>query len=665
MGKIHTSGKKQVNIKMIVFFTAVIMAAVIIMTLINASRIAGMAVGQTSALETKTLENTFSVSGIIESTTFKQVSANLAYNVERVSVEVGDRVKAGDILAVLNSDDLQRQIVEQQASLDSSNINTEYSLSNAEKRYNETKAQIEDGSYPELRSAKLSLDNAESNLAKARDNLENAKENNENAQKRYREKSDLSGSDKQTRINSAQRNADSAKYEMDCAKQDFDEAVKKRSEEDYSSIKELKKIYDEAKKDYDRRYSADNGEEISAARSEYENALSSYSYANAYAAENPTDANAREIMESAGALLSEKEDKYNKLTEKYNAERVENTYESAMTEYNRAKAEIDASHENAVESAERAYNRAKSNYDAAADTLENVKNDIDGSLDSYKDSADRAAKEQEDAEKLLSDAQKAVNEEKKNYEIAEKNARSALTSLKAEADREKVLSENDAGLISLKILNEKLDDCVITAPCDGTVTAVYAVPGAPASGTLFLIENTDELKMTAVIREYNITDIYEGLNVTVSIPSMNNMEFDGVLNKIAPAGVKGADGKSDGTASFNVEILINDTKDSGVLIGMTSKCTAVIGKKENVIAVGYDAVVDDENGDSYIYTYDMVDGEDHLAVVRRIPVELGFETDAEIEISSPEISEGMQIITNTADMSEGDTVRILSPGNIA
>lgn len=646
---------------MAVFLAAAVIIAVAAVTAVaGASKYSGITVGEVSSLEVKTLENNLSVSGIVESKTFKQVSANLAYNVDEVSVEVGDKVRAGDILAILDSDDLQRQIVEQQASLDNANINTDYSLSNAEKRYNETKMQIEDGSYPEIRNAKLSLDNSENNLSKATDNAENARENYENVQRRYREKTELSGSDKQTRINSAQKNVESARYEMDIAKQDLDDASAKCDEEDYSDIKELKKAYDDAKKDYDSRYDSSNGEEISKAREEYENALSAYSYSKAYAADNPSDLSAQENMEYTGKILTEKENRYNELCEKYNVERVTDTYEKAMTEYNRAKADIDTAHNNSVKSAERAYNRAKSNYEAAVDTLENVKNDTDASLDSYRDAADNAERALEDAERSLSDARKAVDDEKKNYETAQKNAQSTLASLKAEADREKVLSENDAGIISLELLKQKLDDCVITAPCSGTVTAVYAVPGAPASGTLFLIEDTDDLKMTAVIREYNITDIYEGLEVTVSIPSMDNMEFEGVLDKIAPAGVKGADGKSDGTASFKVEILIKDTKDTGVLIGMTSKCTAVTEKKENVIAVGYDAVAEDENGDSYIYTYDMTDSAEGLAVVRRIPVELGFETETEVEISSPEISAGMRIITNSSDVSDGDTVRIHS-----
>ena len=119
------------------------------------------------------------------------MASNLTYNVESVNVEVGDTVKAGDILAVLDSSDLQDQILQQQSALDSSNVNTEYSLSTAEKNYNDALAQINDGSYPEIRNAKLSLDNAEEALRKA--------------QEKYDEQLEIQGSDRDSQLVSAQK----------------------------------------------------------------------------------------------------------------------------------------------------------------------------------------------------------------------------------------------------------------------------------------------------------------------------------------------------------------------------------------------------------------------------------------------------------------------------
>ena len=79
-----------------------------------------------------------------------------------------------------------------------------------------------------------------------------------------------------------------------------------------------------------------------------------------------------------------------------------------------------------------------------------------------------------------------------------------------------------------------------------------------------------------------------------------------------------------------------------MLIGMTSKCTAVTGSAENVYAVGYDSLIEDADGNCYIYAADMVDAT--TATARKIPVTTGFESDAEIEIISDELTDGMTIM---------------------
>lgn len=170
MSKTNAAGRKGPKVKVIILLIVLaIVIGFVAMMIYSASMMSGMTMAEVTELQKKNIENTISVSGIVESRTFEKVSANLQYNVETVNVEVGDKVKKGDILATLNSDDLQNQIIQQQASIDSSNINTEYSLTTAEKNYNEALQQINDGTYPEIRNAKMNLDSAEDALKKAQD----------------------------------------------------------------------------------------------------------------------------------------------------------------------------------------------------------------------------------------------------------------------------------------------------------------------------------------------------------------------------------------------------------------------------------------------------------------------------------------------------------------
>lgn len=632
MSKEKKAGKKGSKIKIIIIIAVLaLIAAFIVMMISSASMMSGMTMSDTFPLEKKTIENRVSVSGLVESQNFTQVSSKLSYNVESINVEVGDTVKAGDVLAVLDSSDLQDQILQQQSTLDSTNANTEYSLSTAEKNYNEALAQINDGSYPEIRNAKLSLDNAEEALRKA--------------QEKYDEQLEIQGSDRDSQLVSAKKSVESAEYELECAKADYLEAKDDKENEDYSDIKALKEAYDDAKKEYNSRHSSVKSEELQKAREEYETALSNYTYFSSMLEYDSTSVSAATVTD-AQQKLSEAKAKLAELEAKYDVKTTEETYEDALEAYTKAKADIDSANSVALKNAERSYERAKVSYENAKNTLKSIEEGNDTSIKNYKEAVD--------------DAQTAYDTAKESYELAQKNANSSLATLKAQADREKVLSANDSQLINLEILKGKLDDCVIKAPCDGTVTAVNAVEGSPAAGTLFIIEDLDNLQMRATVKEYNVSTLKPDMKVTVTIPSLNNEEFDGVISKIAPTGVKAANGKSDGTASFEVEVLIHGTKDKGVLIGMTAKCAAVTGSAENVFAVTYDAIVEDADGQSYVYTADMIEGGNGTATARRINVETGFESDAEVEISSDELTEGMELISNAGDVTDGGMVIITS-----
>ena len=109
MAASKTEKKKGSKVKWIILAIILLLVIAFVFSIASsASMLSNMTMAQTQSLERKDMENRFSVSGIVESTTFEQVSANLVYNIDEVNVEVGDKVKAGDILAVLNSDVLQR-----------------------------------------------------------------------------------------------------------------------------------------------------------------------------------------------------------------------------------------------------------------------------------------------------------------------------------------------------------------------------------------------------------------------------------------------------------------------------------------------------------------------------------------------------------------------------
>ena len=222
-----------------------------------------------------------------------------------------------------------------------------------------------------------------------------------------------------------------------------------------------------------------------------------------------------------------------------------------------------------------------------------------------------------------------------------------------------MLSGNDPDLIQLRILEERLDNCVVVAPCDGTVTKVNATVGSTPSGVLFIIEDTDNLMMVATVTEYSAAEIASGLEADISIPSINK-DYKGHISKVSPTGVKGADGRTDGQANFRINADIDTNDDKAVLIGMTAKAEVTVGSSGEVLAVSYDCVATDENG-SHICVAEAIDPakKPYQYKVKFIPVTQGFESNTMVEITGDGISEGMEILSNAGDFTDGETVLIM------
>lgn len=605
-----------------------IAAVIVVLCIIAACGAAASALSgaPTSVVQAETLErtdmsNTVSASGIVESRTFRSVSSPVSgYPVDTVCVEVGDRVQMGDVLCTLDTQSLQSEILQQQSILDNANISTEYQISDAEKAYNDAYTQINDGTYPGIYSAKTALTSAQNAL--------------ERAQSRYEEQLSLAGSDKDSQLITAQNSLKSAQAELDYAYEDMIKAEDEMNSGE--SIKTLKKAYEDAKKEYDSRYSSIKHETLEKARSAYENAVSTYKYV--YAGYTEGSVTSLELQNAEDKVTAAKAE-LDSLTAKYDVDSTEDTYEDALDAYTDAQTSLRKQYE----AAQRSYERAKTAYELAQSSLEAVKSGNEISLNGYKEAVD--------------DAQLAVDEALESYDLAVKNAELNLAQLKTAADKEKLLSNNDSQVIALELLKDKLAKAVVTAPCDGTVTAVYTSEGAYTEGVLFIIEDTDNLKLTVSVKEYLVGELNEGAEVTVKCSALDDREFEGVISKIAPTAVKGADGKSSGTAEYEAEVIIRGTKDSGLLIGMNAKLTAVTESVENVLAVSYDCVGEDEDGSEYVY--EAVKNDDDTYTAKKIYVETGFESDAKVEITSDELYDGMLILQSADELTEGQLVSLL------
>ena len=145
--------------------------------------------------------------------------------------------------------------------------------------------------------------------------------------------------------------------------------------------------------------------------------------------------------------------------------------------------------------------------------------------------------------------------------LAQETLSAATAAASQEAD---ILGSAVAGMeISLQILQRQLEDSLLKAPVSGVVTAVLAREGSIGSGLLFVIEDTDNLRIKTRVREYDIGRIHEGMEVTITSDATGNNVHKGIINRISPAAVQ----SPSPIVEFEVEVDVV-SENTGLRIGM-------------------------------------------------------------------------------------------------
>jgi multidrug efflux pump subunit AcrA (membrane-fusion protein) len=429
---------------------------------------------ETMTLAKQDLQNLVSVTGNVESTTTKKIFSKLAYPVEELLVEVGDRVSEGDILCRLDTTDLENAITKSQATVYKSQTSANRQLTDAQKALQDAQELLEKDLNTQLLNAEAAVRAAEEALRQA---------------------------------------------EVD---------------------KKKKSI-----------------------------ALQ----------------NARDTL---------------------NADQ-----EQGYTE------EDDARNRRAVDS-------AKMDLESAEVNIENKELDL------------------EDANIKLQAVQESIRQEMEKYESNIAAARNG--------------TDFTDQYLSIEELQSDLADCEIAAPVGGVVTAVYVTEGATPSGLMFVIEDTDSLKVLTRVMEYDIANVKLGNPVEIKSDATGETVYRGSLSVIAPTSVKNAQGDSDTAADTEFEAEVSVSGKTQLKIGMKTRMNIIYEQKKNVFAVPYDAITENENGEQIVYVART--DETGAMVATPIVVTVGMETDFDTEIKSSELAEGDVIITTIDGLTPGMLVTI-------
>ena len=158
--------------------------------------------------------------------------------------------------------------------------------------------------------------------------------------------------------------------------------------------------------------------------------------------------------------------------------------------------------------------------------------------------------------------------------------------------RQHISSLSAAQQILRDARSSRVDRQHITAPIGGTITAVLAREGEIAHGILFVIEDTDNLRIMARFREYDLAKISVGTPVTITSDATGNVEYTGYISRISQSAVRDAFGNIAPIVEFEAEITIT-SEETNLRIGMTTRVT---------VDLNTDVLADKET--DYYYEYE-------------------------------------------------------------
>lgn len=614
----------------------------------------------TETLQQMDLQNTVSLSGVVESQSGRKVYSTLSYLVEQVNVQVGDVVQQGDVLAQLKTDDLQMDIAQQQAAVNASKNQSAHQIEVSRKAYENAKENYENGLDSGALSAEQGVTSAEYGMEQAQQQLKAAKAAVYDAKENYRVTRDqLEGNvtdaeealrdaeealgDAQAAYNDAVAGQESAKKEAAALFEQKTADYKKAAEEwahlegTYLADIETEKVnVKDAKDALDNKYPTPP--------KEGEDGYADYIASDEFKA----------YQESEGKLRTARE---TYVQQKSNFQNIQQVYNQAQTDYQNQLASIASSASGAmsgVASAQSGVAAAEAQLDAAQDACNGASMaQLEQGVDSAKRGVDSAQLQKEIAQNQVSNA--------KDQREASNNAiQQQIDSLKDNLVGSQIAAQSTQSQeIAIQKMQNTLEDATITAPVSGVVTAVYAKVGEPGNGLLFVVEDTQSLKINTKIKEYDVANIREGMPVVIKSDATGDQEISGTVTYIAPAAVKTEAGNTqtggnDSNVEFEAEVQVNDPN-CGLRIGMNTRLTVLLEEKQDVFGVPYDAVVEKADGSTVVYAAveQQNSGKNSSYVVTEIPVTTGLETDFYIEISGGEVTPGMAVISNPQSVTPG------------
>ncbi len=184
---------------------------------------------------------------------------------------------------------------------------------------------------------------------------------------------------------------------------------------------------------------------------------------------------------------------------------------------------------------------------------------------------------------------------------------------------------------ALDTASSNLGNTSITAPISGYIASNTAKIGQMASPgvELFAISNSNSVDVEVNVTASVIPYIEVGTPAQINVSSASVKDVEGMVTVASPV-------KNPKTGMYTVRVTIDNT-DGKLMVGMPAEITLTTDTAVNSIAIPSEALLEDNEGQTYVY----VVGKDNKAV--RKNVEIGIE-DIEFTQISSGIKEGDKVV---------------------
>ncbi|OOM11315.1 HlyD family secretion protein [Clostridium saccharobutylicum] len=272
-----------------------------------------------------------------------------------------------------------------------------------------------------------------------------------------------------------------------------------------------------------------------------------------------------------------------------------------------------------------------------------------------------------DFETASSDYEKA----KVSLEDAKAKSDQALNTAKSSYETAQAKGNDKSKRIGIEKLKQQLDNCVIKATTDGTITNVNAVVGNPGSGILFQIENLDNVEITVPIKEVDIANVKVGQKAEIKTEATGEEIIAGEVMSISPVAGKEAMLQSQGKSAsgmqpqsqdtssdsgFEAKVKVDD-KNENMKVGMSARVNIITSEKSDIYAVSSENIVGDGDNKS-IYVAEKDGQKPNEYIIKELPINTGLESDFNIEISGEGISDGIFVIDDPSTCKVGEKIQI-------